>query len=206
MTETEKMMRGMMYDPFTEEMPDMRKRAHDLCREFNKLSENDPRRQTILDELIPENHGVYLQGPIQFDYGCLTTFGEHCYANFNFTVLDDCPITIGNNVFIGPNVSLVTAVHPLLPSERNQFLRADGAWSDLEYAKPIVIEDDCWIASGVTVCGGVTIGRGSVIGAGSVVTHDIPPHSLAYGVPCRAVREITSADSVKARKDLWPEK
>ena len=64
----------------------------------------------------------------------------------------------------------------------------------MEYAKPIEIGDNCWLASNVTVCGGVKIGEGCVIGAGSVVTRDIPPNSLAAGVPCRVIREITEED------------
>ena len=82
---------------------------------------------------------------------------------------------------IGPNVTLATPMHPLLPEERNVRKREDGSLYTLEYAKPINIKDNCWLASNVVVCGGVTIGEGCVIGAGSVVTRDIPPYSLAAG-------------------------
>ena len=78
-------------------------------------------------------------------------------------------------------------------------VREDGSLYDLEYAAPITIEDGCWIASNVTVCGGVTIGRGSVIGAGSVVTRDVPPGVLAAGNPCRVIRPLTEADAVLPR-------
>lgn len=203
MTEKEKLMHGMMYDPFTEDMPDLRHKAHELCREYNSLDENDPRRREIIDELIPENNGVYLQGPIQIDYGCMMTFGKGSYANFNFVVVDGAPVTIGENVFIGPNVTLACAIHPMMYEERNTFVRADGQTSNLEYSRPITIESNCWLAAGVTVCGGATIGEGSVIGAGSVVTRDIPPHSFAAGVPARVIRTITEADSVKLKPDLW---
>ena len=93
-------------------------------------------------------------------------------------------------------------MHPLLPSERNLRRRENGQLYDLEYAKPITIEDDCWIAANVVVCGGVTIGRGCVIGAGSVVTRDIPAGSLAAGNPCRVIRPITEADSVELKPEL----
>ena len=203
MTEKEKMLAGKLYDPFTEDMPALRHKAHELCRQYNLLDESDPARAEILRELIPDNNGVYLQGPVWFDYGCLTSFGKNCYANFNFTVLDACPIRIGDNVFFGPNVTLVTPVHPFLPAERNQFECPDGRMTDLEYAKPLVIGSDCWIAASVTVTGGVTIGEGCVIGAGSVVTRDIPAHSFAAGVPCRVIRPITEADSVRLKKELF---
>ena len=131
-----------------------------------------------------------MQGPIQFDYGVFTEFGENCYANFNFTVLDCAPVKIGSNVFFGPNVSLLTPIHPMCWQERNQFVREDGVMTDREYAKPITIGSNCWICGNVTVCGGVTIGEGSVIGAGSIVTRDIPANVLAAGNPCRVIRQI----------------
>ena len=89
---------------------------------------------------------------------------------------------------------LATPMHPLLPEERNIRKREDGSFYNLEYAKPITIKDNCWLASNVVVCGGVTIGEGCVIGAGSVVTRDIPPYSLAAGNPCRVIRKITEKD------------
>lgn len=103
-------------------------------------------------------------------------------------------MTIGDNVFIGPNVSLLTPIHPLRWQDRNPYVKPDGTLTDKEYAKPITIGSNCWIAGNVTVCGGVTIGDGCVIGAGSVVTRDIPPNSLAVGVPCRVIRDITESD------------
>ena len=95
---------------------------------------------------------------------------------------------------IGPNVTLATPMHPFLPEERNMRTREDGSVYSLEYAKPITIKDNCWLASNVVVCGGVTIGEGCVIGAGSVVTRDIPAYSLAAGNPCRVIRKISEKD------------
>lgn len=110
---------------------------------------------------------------------------------------------IGNDVFIGPNVSLLTPVHPFRFQDRNMYRRADGVYADREYARPITIGDNCWIAGNVTVCGGVTIGSGTVIGAGSVVTHDIPAGVLAAGVPCRVIREITEEDALSCHPELF---
>ena len=130
----------------------------------------------ILRELLSATKELpYLQAPVYFDYGCNTFFGKFSSAN-------------------GPNVTLATPMHPLLPEERNIRKREDGSFYNLEYAKPITIKDNCWLASNVVVCGGVTIGEGCVIGAGSVVIRDIPPYSLAVGNPCRVIRKITEKD------------
>ena len=188
MTEKEKMISGKIYDPSDKELTQLRQNAHRLCTEYNVLPETDEKRGEVLKSLGINGSTFYLQGPVQFDYGCFTTIGVNSYANFNFTCVDCCPVTIGDNVFMGPNVSLLTPMHPLRWQDRNQYAKPDGTMTDKEYAKPITIGNNCWIAGNVTVCGGVTIGDGCVIGAGSVVTRDIPPNSLAVGVPCRVIR------------------
>ena len=205
MTEQEKMLAGKIYDSSDETLLAIRTKAHKLCQTYNQTADTEEKaREQIMRDLIPDcAKGVYLQGPIYFDYGKFTTIGENTFANFNFTVLDTCPVHIGNNVFIGPNVSLVTPMHPFRFQERNIYKREDGVYTDREYAKPITIGDNCWLAGNVTVCGGVTIGEGCVIGAGSVVTKDIPPHSLAVGNPCKVIRQITEADSIRNREGLW---
>lgn len=199
MTEKEKMLAGYLYDPSDEELSCMRIKARKLARRYNQTDEDDPeKQQELLRALLPNTvESPLLQAPIYFDYGCNTTFGKFSCANFNFTCLDVCPVTIGENVLIGPNVTLATPMHPLLPEERNVRQREDGSFYNLEYGSPIVIENNCWLASNVIVCGGVTIGEGSVIGAGSVVTRNIPPHSLAAGNPCKVIREITTADRIE---------
>lgn len=204
MTEEEKMIKGMIYDGSEDTLYNQRALAHKLCSQYNKIEDDsDPRRKEILDKLIPNNNGVYLQGPIYFDYGKNIEFGKHCFANFNLTILDICPVTIGDNVFIGPNVSLVTPIHPFLPEERNLYRNEKGRITDKEYAKPITIKSNTWIASNVTVCGGVSIGEGSVIGAGSVVTRDIPNGVFAAGNPCKVIRKITNEDSIYLKKNLF---
>lgn len=203
MRDKEKMISGLIYDPADKGLAEMRQAAHILSKKYNDLYENDDDRNKILDELVP-NRGtnVYLQGPIQFDYGCFTEIGDNSYANFNLICLDCAPVKIGKNVFMGPNVSLLTPVHPLMYQDRNVYTREDGTITDKEYARPIVIGDNCWIAGNVTVCGGVTIGEGTVIGAGSVVTHDIPQGVIAAGVPCRVIRKLTEADRLENHPEL----
>lgn len=205
MAEFEKMSAGKLYDTSETELAKLRTRAHRLSKDYNDTYEDETeKRAEILKRLCPNlGKGTYLQGPIQFDYGTNFFTGENCYANFYFTVLDCAPVTLGNDVFIGPNCQLVPPIHPLLQEERKMRFKADGTAYDLEYAKPIVIGDGCWLASGVTVCGGVTIGKNCVIGAGSVVTKDLPDNVFAAGNPCKVIRKITQEDSVYLKKELF---
>ena len=184
MNEKEKMLAGKIYD--------------------NTFEDEEKLRKEILDELVPEHgDGIFLQGPIYFDYGVFTSIGKNTYANFNFTVLDSAPVKIGDNVFFGPNCTIASPVHPLRYQDRNMKCKENGNLYDDEYAKPVTIGSNCWIASNVVIAGRVTIGEGCVIGAGSVVTRDIPPNSLAVGSPCRVIREITEKDAVKYREELF---
>ena len=198
MNEIEKMIAGQLYDSSADGLPSLRAKAHKLCVEYNATLETEVRRSKILHTLLPfAGKDAYVQGPFYCDYGVNIKTGKNFYANFNLTILDCCSVEIGDDVFIGPNVSLLTPVHPLRWQQRNANLKPDGTVHSLEYAKPIKIGNNCWIAGNVTVIGGVTIGEGCVIGAGSVVTRDIPPNSLAVGNPCRVIRQITSKDEIK---------
>ena len=196
MREEENIFAGKLFDAASPELKDIKHRAHGLCQRYNSLDENDGERLDIIRKMLSHVGARFrFQGPIQFNYGCHTSIGENFVANFNLTVMDDGKITIGNNVMIGPNVSLLATSHPLIAEERLALHYPDGHISISEYAEEIVIEDNVWIASNVVVCGGVRIGKGAVIGAGSVVVKDIPGNTIAYGNPCKAVREITENDS-----------
>lgn len=204
MTEQEKMLAGKLYDTADPTLTALRENAHRLSKLYNDTFDTETeRRKAILDELVPNRgENCFLQGPIYFDYGVFTKMGSGCYANFNLTVLDVCPVTLGDNVFLGPNCTLAAPVHPFLWQERVYRQKPDGTIYDYEYGKPITIGDNCWLASNVVVAAGVTIGKNCVIGAGSVVTRDIPPDSFAVGNPCRVVRRITEADSVRYKAQL----
>lgn len=206
MTETEKMFAGKLYDPFCEGMPAMRQKAHELCQKYNSLPESDSTaREAVLKELMPDHkEGVYLQGPIQFDFGTHISMGKGSYANFNFVVLDENRVTIGDNVFIGPNCSILTPIHPLCFEDRNTFHNEKtDSDTNLEYSAPVTIGNNCWIGGSVTILPGVTIGEGCVIGAGSVVAKSIPAHFLAFGNPCRVVRPITENDRLSNHPELF---
>lgn len=156
MTEKEKMLAGQLYDPSDPELAALREKARVLSKRYNDAPE--PReRERILRQLLPNAHETaFLNGPLQFDYGCFTSFGENAFVNYNFTCLDCAPVRIGANVFMGPNISLLTPVHPMRWQDRNPYRKADGTMTDKEYARPITIEDNCWIGGNVTVCGGFT--------------------------------------------------
>lgn len=205
MTEKEKMLAGKIYDPNDGELAAIRRKAHNLSKRYNDTFEDETeKRAEILNELLPDKgEGTYLQGPVYFDYGVFTKVGKNFFANFNLTVLDVCPVTIGDDVFVGPNVSILTPKHPLCHEDRNAYKSVDGYMTDKEYGAPITIGDNCWIAGNVTILAGAKIGAGCVIGAGSVVTGEIPPDSLAYGNPCRAVRKITAKDKLEYKKELF---
>ena len=197
MTEEEKIFAGKMFDPRKKELKDIKHKAHEACRRYNQMDEYDPDRLPIMKEILGSvGNTYYFQGPVQFNYGSHTFIGENFFANFNFTVMDDARVYIGDNVAIGPNVSLMATNHPLLAQER-MGMDAEGRTTMAEYAEDIHIGDNVWIACNTVVIGGVTIGKNCVIGAGSVVTKDIPEGYLAYGNPCKPVRPITEADSMK---------
>ena len=197
MSEFEKMINGEIYNPSDEYLAGLRAKSHKLSRLYNQIIEDDKEARRLLNELIPnKGKNLYMESPIMFDYGINTYFGDNCYTNFNFICLDVCKVKIGNNVLFGPNVTIATPLHPLVAEERNIREKEDGSLYDYEYARPITIEDNCWIASNVVICGGVTIGHDSVIGAGSVVTRDIEPNSLAFGNPCKVIRKITEKDKI----------
>ena len=200
-----KMLTGKIYDAGNAALAKRRQRAHELSQKYNALLESQTaERDEILDQLLPHRNGTaYFQGPIFFELGDNISFGDNFWANYNFQVLDNGKITIGHDVMIGLNGTLATSVHPMRWQDRNMTVANDGSLYAPEYTRPIMIGNNCWLASNVTVVGGVTIGDGCVIGAGSVVTHDIPANSFAAGVPAKVIRQITDADNIKDNPDLW---
>lgn len=190
--------KGSLFSPAEEWRTEIKKRAHALNQKYNELTEYQPEeRKEVLRELLGElNEGVSFNGPIRFHYGVHTKIGKNTFFNFNFTCQDDAEVTIGESCDFGPNVTIVTPLHPLLSDERKALRCPDGTEKRLCWAKPVVIGNGCWICANVTILPGVTIGDNCVIGAGSVVTRSIPANSLAVGNPCRVIRTLTEKDSL----------
>ncbi|HBM97609.1 TPA: maltose O-acetyltransferase [bacterium UBP9_UBA11836] len=183
LTEFEKMVSGLVYSPADEDLLRRRRKALSLVEEFNAYIPNDSEKAA---EIARKLFGFFgdnnaIMAHFACDYGENISIGSNCYINYNCVVLDCAPVTIGNNVLIGPNCGIYTAIHPLDSEKRLQ---------GLETAQPITIKDGVWLGGNVVVLPGVTIGEKTVIGAGSVVTKDIPAHVLAYGNPCRVIKTL----------------
>ncbi|HHY07025.1 MAG TPA: sugar O-acetyltransferase [Corynebacteriales bacterium] len=187
------MVAGEFYSPNDPELRQEHIRCHKLLERFNSstIDEMDA-RVDILRELFAEVGDNPLVLPrLMCDYGSNVRVGDNFFANFDLVLLDCAPITIGDNVMFGPAVQLLTPMHPVDDVE----LRNSG----VEWAEPITVEDNVWLAGGVIVCPGVTIGEGSVIGAGAVVTRDVPARVFAAGNPCRVIRELQPGDDPQRR-------
>ena len=163
-------------------------RRRDLLDAYNALPfGSSEERDALLRQLVAEaGEGCMIEPPLHANWsGANLHLGNNVYANMGLTLVDDADIFIEDDVMIGPNVTICTASHPVLPR-----LRAKG----LQYNKPVRICAGAWIGAGCVVLPGVTVGAGSVIGAGSVVTRDIPAGVVAVGNPCRVLREIGEKD------------
>lgn len=199
MREEEKINAGVLFSPADPELKAMKLKTHNLDVDYNMTHEDETeKRNAILREILGDfGEGGFIQGPIFFHYGCHTHIGKRFFGNFHLTVQDDAQVTIGDDCNFGPNVTIVTPVHPMLSEERNGLYLPSGEKKRLCYAKPVKIGNSCWFGACVTVCPGVTIGDNCVIGAGSVVTRDIPANSFAAGVPCRVIRSLGPEDSME---------
>lgn len=158
--------------------------CEDLCFAYNNIL---PSKAAELDELIRRILGksgknINVHSPFHCDFGYNIEVGEEFFANFNLTILDENHVTFGDHVFIGPNCSFYTAIHPLDIDRRNR---------NIEAALPIHVGSNVWFGGNVTVLPGVTIGSNTTIGAGSVVTRDIPDNVVAAGNPCRVIRKLS---------------
>lgn len=195
MTEREKMEQGLIYDCGNEELMKEQTALSQLYKEYNTLGLGDENRmQELLPQMFAEvGEGTYIQPPFYANWGgAHVHLGKRVYANFSATFVDDGHIYIGDYTMMGPNVTLVTATHPILPELREQ---------GLQFNVDIHIGKNVWIGAGATVLPGVTIGDNTVIGAGAVVTKDIPENVVAVGNPCRVMREIGERDKVYYYKD-----
>lgn len=196
MTQKERMEKGMLYDPNEKEIMDEQFPYLDLLPEFNALKSSETeKREKLMKQMFAEcGENCYIQIPFYANWsGHHIHMGNNVYANFNFTVVDDGEVYIGDYVMIGPNVTIATAGHPVQPE-----LRRKG----IQYNLPVRIGNNVWLGAGAVILPGVTIGDNAVIGAGSVVTKDIPANTVAVGNPCRVLREIGEKDEEFYYRDL----
>ena len=184
MTEKEKMLSGMVYSAIDDQLLKELNEVKEIIHEYNALKPSQTlRRFLILKDLLGHvaDDEIIVNQPFYCDYGKQIRVGKRFFANFNLTVLDEARVTIGDDCFIGPNVSIYTACHSTDPVERN---------TRREWAEPVTIGDNVWIGGSVTILPGVTIGSNVTIGAGSVVTRDIPDNVVAVGNPCKVIKKI----------------
>lgn len=204
MKEEEKIFKGILFAPGDAELRKIKLKTHNLCTEYNATFEDEEeKRKEIVSAIFDEvGENSFLQGPIFIHYGQHTKIGERFFGNFNLTIQDDAKVTIGDYCSFGPNVTIVTPVHPMLPDERRSMMDKDGVVKHMCYAKPVTVGNDCWLGANVVICPGVTIGANCVIGAGSVVVKDIPSNSFAAGNPCKVIREITEQESMQYKPEV----
>ncbi|MBT1177908.1 sugar O-acetyltransferase [Bifidobacterium callimiconis] len=164
-----------------------------------KPTEQEKRQNLLKDMCAEVGEGCHVETPLHANNGCRRVhMGRGIYINAFMSMVDDAEITIGDYAMFGPNVTIATAGHPILPILREHHYT---------YAIPVHIGRNVWVGSNVSILPGVTIGDNSVIGAGSVVVDDIPANVVAVGVPCRPIREIGEKDREyyfkNRRLDVW---
>ncbi|PKH06621.1 sugar O-acetyltransferase [Moritella sp. Urea-trap-13] len=185
MSEFEKMCLGIEYDADSPEFDLLRNTAFDLLQNINKrqFKAAKPYVAQLLNH-IGENSVVC--SPFLCEYGKTISIGNDTFINMGVTMLDNAPITIGNNVLIGPSTQFYTPTHPLDYQRRRK-------WE--VQCLPIVVQDDVWIGGNVVICQGVTIGARSIVAAGSVVTKDVAPDTLVGGMPAKLIKMLNMTES-----------
>lgn len=188
MDNRKRMREGKLYHPDAEEIMSEQSQYWGAVQEYNNLPPNDfAARSNMLPKMFGAiGEGSIVEPPFHANFGGKHVFiGHHFYSNYNLSLVDDGNIYIGDFVMFGPNVTLVTAAHPIAPE-----LREKG----YQFNRDIHIGNRVWLGAGVTVLPGVSIGDDAVIGAGALVSKDIPSGVVAVGVPCRVLRKIDEKD------------
>ena len=188
MSEKDKLHNCELYLPMGEEIMSEQLQCLDKLYDFNatRPSEGEKRTEMLKKMFAEIGENCYIEPPFHANWaGHHVHFGKGVYANFNLTLVDDTHIYVGDYTMFGPNVTVATAGHPILPESRQQ---------GYQYNAPVHIGKNCWLGSGVIVLPGVTIGDNVVVGAGSIVTKDLPDNVVAVGNPCKVLREVNEHD------------
>lgn len=184
----EKMHSCELYFPGDNEIMKEQTKCLEKLYDFNatRPSEGEKRNEMLKEMFAEIGEGCYIEPPLHANWGGhFTHFGKGVYANFNLTLVDDTHIYVGDYTLFGPNVTIATAGHPILPELRQQ---------GYQYNASVRIGKNCWIGAGAVIVPGVTIGDNVVVGAGSIVTKDLPDNVIAAGNPCRVLREVNDHD------------
>lgn len=195
MSMKDRMHTGELYLPGDEEIMKEQTLCLEKLYDFNATRPlEDEKRAKLLKEMFAEiGDNCYIEPPLHSNWGGHHVhFGKGVYANFNLTLVDDTHIYVGDHTMFGPNVTVATAGHPILPELREQ---------GYQYNATVRIGRNCWIGAGVVIVPGVTIGDNVVIGAGSIVTKDLPDNVVAVGNPCKVLREVNEHDRAYYFKD-----
>jgi len=192
MTEKEKVLAGELYDWGDPELMEMWNSGKNLMQKYNSLDYSDKIEQlNILDALLgSRGKNIQITAPFYVDYGKFIFLGNNCEINMNCVFLDCNRITIGDNALIAPGVHIYTVFHPVSAKERfNRSVNDDFQFA-ISKTSPVTIGNNVWIGGGSIILPGVTIGDNVTIGAGSIVTKSIRSNVLAYGNPCKIIKEI----------------
>ena len=192
MTEREKMLAGKIYDACDADLLKELNTVKMLCQQYNNLLPTDfAARNAMLRQMFGQaDRDTFINQPFYCDYGSNIRVGKRFFANFGLTILDEAPVIIGDDCFIGPGVHIYTACHSTNPTERN---------TRKEWAEPVTIGNNVWIGGNVTILPGVTIGDNCTIGAGSVVTHAIPANTIAAGNPAKVIKVLKLAKPTESQ-------
>ncbi len=189
MTERQKQLAGLEYDPTDPEITALQTEGQRLARQYN-LCEDEAQRREILGRMMGgQGKNLRVLQPLRVDFGCNIYFGDDVFVNQNCTFLDMNTITIGDRVLIAPDVKIYAGDHPIELAKRHA-TNASGSKYIVCKSKPVTIGDDVWIGGGAIVLPGVTIGNNAIVGAGSVVTKDVPADSVVVGNPARVVKKL----------------
>lgn len=190
MTEKEKMLNGDFYDSRDPELIKIYHNARRLLKQYNSLNaELTEERDRILEQLFKyKGTGVWIEAPFFCDYGENISIGANTFINTNCIFVDNNSITIGENALLAPSVQIYTATHPVKANDR--IITSGNESRYLTSSKPVNIGNNVWIGGNSVILPGVIIGENVTIGAGSVVTKNIPDNVLAFGNPCRVIKEL----------------